>query len=167
MSNNPATDGPQMRPERYGAARAQLVELAGERHPKFTRHRALFTVGAGGLLIVTAVAFTGINHQSVSDRGEYHCRAGNEETSLDVSAQLASTDPTAKTSDYGVARDACADMWSEGILRLNATSVNALVGTPTTSSVPPLVVCVNANGQAVVVPGESSQICSSLGLAHP
>ncbi len=166
VSSNDSFVDLELRPERFFAARRQLVDVAAKRSIwKFAGHKPQIAAGAGGLLIITATAFTVLSTKTVVNHAEYHCRAGDQENSLDISALAGTSDPGA-AANFGDARDACASMWSQGILVLNATAANVVTGNVTdTHPVPDLTICVNSDGEAVVIPSKNPGICGALALA--
>lgn len=165
------SDAPARKPARMMAMMTRHRNGSGDARPTRTapvsRRRRLVVGGASAVLLAagagSAIAFTAIHSENVANKIMLHCRAGIATTSQDVGAQSGTTSPD-QTPDYGDAREVCSALWRQGIL-LADSSVPANIRPIVKNGIPPLTVCVDDAGAAVVVPGTQPEICGSLALA--
>lgn len=157
-----------MTPERTDAIRGLLLQtLRNEPQRQRERSRRRFVIWASSFFLVSGVVATGatviLQGASVSNTAIVRCYSS---TITDADGGYPGSSATiADDNGRGQAREAlalCTAMWEQGAL---AEGFNPTTPTNAPGIVPELHVCVMRDGSAAVVPGESSSVCQTVGLA--
>ena len=157
-----------MTPERTDAIRGLLLQtLRNEPHRRIQRTRRRILIWASGVFLVAGVAATGatvlLESESVSETAIVHCYSSTVPNAY--GAYPGSSATIADNNGRGQAREAlalCTAMWEQGAL---AEGFDPITPTNVPGIVPEVRVCVMRDGSAAVVPGESSMVCQTVGLA--
>lgn len=160
----------EMTPERTDAIRGLLLQtLRNEPQRRRDRRRRRFLIWASSIFLVSGVVATGatiiLQGESVSNTAIVHCYSSTVPNAN--GGYPGSSATIAEDNGRGQAREAlalCTAMWEQGAL---TEGFDPTAPTNEPGTVPELQVCVLRDGSAAVVPGESSRVCQTVGLAPP
>lgn len=160
-----------MNEDRRVAARAQLVEIARATASRRTsRSRTRVIAGVLAIAVGATVAASWTITRAVADPTIVECRTSISPESSGVFVSGPEGLSTETESGASAAISLCSTGWETGIYEAGQQPViptSIEWQPPAEISVPPLAVCVAPDGHAVVVPAQSSKVCSGIGLASP
>lgn len=156
---------------RVDAMRAMLTENA-RNEPLMVRRTKKRWIALGsifGAFLITGTATAGfilLRPEPITDKSIVLCMNTDSRDANDAlpgsSATLAKDFGPGEVDD---AVDLCSQMWAAGVLSTEPDPTVVPTGRAE-EEVPPLVVCVDGGGAAVVVPSENPDVCTSLRLSR-